>query len=129
MTNRDRPKPKTIPQPVARRSAKVLRLRRPIPAAQPDELSATEALRIIRQIAEDSDNIVTVKHANKRASQRRISRPQIEKCVQKGTITEGPFVNSQGNWQVSLYRHAAGEEITCVVAVEWATKVLVITAF
>jgi hypothetical protein len=30
---------------------------------------------------------------------------------------------------MNLYRHAAGEEITCVVAIEWATNVVVITAF
>jgi hypothetical protein len=27
---------------------------------------------------------------------------------------------------MNLFRHAAGEELTCVVAIEWATKVLVI---
>jgi hypothetical protein len=27
-------------------------------------------------------------------------------------------LNMLGNWQVNLYRHAAGEEITCVVAID-----------
>jgi hypothetical protein len=35
----------------------------------------------------------------------------------------------QGNWQVNLTDRAAGNEITCVVAIEWASRVIVITVF
>lgn len=95
----------------------------------PLRLTSATALRAIREIASDSSNIVVLNHAVKQSAARKISRIQIERCVQKGTITEGPFLNAHGNWQVNLYRHAAGEEITCTIAIEWATKVLVITAF
>lgn len=95
----------------------------------PLELSPSAALRIIREIAADSENIVVIGYGQRRAKQRRITRRQIELCVQRGTITEGPFMNQHGNWQMNLYRHAAGEEITCVVAIEWATKLLVINTF
>jgi hypothetical protein len=60
---------------------------------------------------------------------RRITRRQIELCLQKGTIVEGPSMNAHGNWQVNVLRHAAGEELTCTVAIEWATQLLVITVF
>lgn len=36
-------------------------------------------------------------------------------------------MNRHGNWQVNMYRHAAGEELTCTVAIEWAERLLVIT--
>lgn len=58
--------------------------------------------------------------------ERRITRRQVELCLQKGTITEGPFMNSRGNWQVNMYRHAAGEEVTCTVIIE-RVKLLVRT--
>lgn len=45
--------------------------------------------------------------------QRSITALQIVRCVQMGTITEGPFINKFGNWQMNLTRHAAGEQITC----------------
>jgi hypothetical protein len=80
-------------------------------------------------LAADSDNIVVIPHARKRRVQRRITRPQIERCVQKGSITEGPFINQKGHWQMNLSRFTAGEQITCTVAIEWATKILVITTF
>jgi hypothetical protein len=100
-----------------------------IPADQPDRLSAALALKVVRLIAADTDNIVVIPYGRWRAQQRNITRRQIELCVQKGTIVEGPFLNQHGNWQMNFYRHAAGEEITCVVAIDWATRVLVINAF
>jgi len=120
-----KPKPKSAQKPQA--SAQVIELR---PAVdQPDQLSAPEALRVVRMIAADTDNIVVIGYGKQRAQQRRKTRRQMELCVQKGTITEGPFLNGHGNWQMNFYRHAAGEELTCVVAIEWATKVLIINTF
>jgi hypothetical protein len=100
-----------------------------IPAEQPHRLSAALALKVVRLIAADTDNIVVIPYGRWRAQQRNITRRQIELCVQKGTIVEGPFLNQHGNWQMNFYRHAAGEKVTCVVAIDWVTRVLVINAF
>jgi hypothetical protein len=95
----------------------------------PLTLTSAAALRMIRQIAGDTNNIVVLPHGKKRGRQRKITRRQIELCVQRGSITEGPFVNQHGHWQVTLFRHAAGEEISCAVAIDWQSLVLVITTF
>jgi hypothetical protein len=95
----------------------------------PAILSRDEALAVIRELAADSSRIVVIGHARRRGRERSISRRQIERCCQRGTITEGPFRNAHGHWQVSLFRHAAGEEITCVVAIEWRTRLIVVTTF
>lgn len=95
----------------------------------PDHFAPNEALRVIRKLAADTNKIVTFKHAKKRSAQRKITRRQIELCVQRGVITEGPFMNLHGHWQVNLERRAAGEEITCVVAIEWETRLIVVTTF
>jgi hypothetical protein len=99
------------------------------PAQQPDRLNDADALKFIRMLAADSNNIVVIKHAQKRKAQRNITRPQIERCIQKGTITEGPYVNAKGNWQVNLSRFTAGEQITCVVAIDWPARLIVVTTF
>jgi putative transcriptional regulator len=94
------PKPHAKPVRKPQASAEVIDLR---PATeQPDSLSAPEALRVVRMIAADTDDIVVIPYGRKRARQRKVTRRQIELCVQKGTITEGPFVNGHGNWQNEL---------------------------
>ena len=100
-----------------------------VPQKQPDELRAADALKVIRTLAVDTNHIVVIGHGKMRQRQRQITRPQIERCVQKGIITEGPYVNIHGHWQVNLTRYAAGEEITCSVAIEWISRLIVITTF
>src|SRR5713226_1488047 len=94
----------------------------------PPQLTAQTALRMVRELAADSGRIVILEHCRVRMVQRRITRRQVELCMQKGTISEGPYLNRHGNWQVNIHRHAAGEELTCSVAIEWAKRLLVITA-
>jgi Domain of unknown function (DUF4258) len=95
----------------------------------PLTLTTQAALQMIRQLAAQSRQIVILDHCVKRMVRRHITRRQVELCLQKGSIVEGPFVNSRGNWQVNVLRHAAGEELTCTVAIEWATRLLVVTVY
>ena len=111
-------------------SAKIVPLKRPFPPErQPDHLNEADAVRLVRIIAADSNNVIVTIHAVKQGKKRSITRIQIERCVRSGVLTEGPFINQHGNWQLNLTRQAAGEQITCAVAIEWATKVIVITTY
>lgn len=87
------------------------------------------ALRMIRQLAADSAKIVVIPHAQKRQNERSITRPQIVTCLRCGAIEEGPFLNVHGNWQVTMRCYSAGEELACVVAIDWPNQVIVITTF
>lgn len=91
----------------------------------PLRLTADHALRVIRDLAADSNNIVVLNHALRHG----VTRRQIETCARKGTIVEGPFLNARGNWQVTMQRHAAGEEIQCVIAIEWKTHIIAISSY
>jgi hypothetical protein len=93
----------------------------------PEGLSAHEARAIVRRVAQASRNVFVSPHAKKRQEKYGISRRQIMICLEKGVITEGPFVNKYGNWQVNVSRLAAGEQITCTVAIEWQTQLVVVT--
>lgn len=95
----------------------------------PLKLTAPGALRMIHQLAADSDRIVIIPHGRKRGRQRGITRAQMEACLRRGTIIEGPFVNDKGNWQVTMFRHAAGQELHCVVAIDWPQKLIIVTTY
>ncbi len=99
------------------------------PSKERDHLSVHDALRLVKALAQDSKNVFVVAHAKQAQSKRKISRRQIMTCLQKGRVTEGPFRNIHGNWQVNVSRFAAGEEITCVVAIELDRQLIVITVF
>lgn len=92
-------------------------------------LSKDAALKLIRELAEDSDNIVLLPHAKKRCRQRGTVFRQIVTCLRNGIVTEGPFRNARGNWQVTMERLAAGEEIAVGVVIEEGSTLLVITVF
>jgi len=92
-------------------------------------MSPPAALKMIRQLATDSDRIVVVPHAKKRQIERSITRRQIEVCVRSGYIDEGPSLNEHGNWQVTMRCYSAGEELACVVAIDWPNRLIVITTF
>mgnify|MGYP001547023163 FL=1 len=95
----------------------------------PLKMSAPVALAHIQELAADSDKIVVIQHGRQRQKERNITRKQIEECVRQGYIAEGPFLNAHGNWQVTIAAYSAGEELACVVAIEWATRLLIITTF
>ncbi len=85
------------------------------------------ALKLVRELVRDTDNIVLLPHAKKRMKKRGINNRQIEICLRLGIISEGPFMNQHGNWQVTMKRLAAGEEMKLAVAIEEETKLLIIT--
>ena len=84
---------------------------------------------MVRAIAAETENVVLTRHALIQAAKRRINRRQIDLCIQKGTVSEGPFRNERGHWQVTLQRHAAGEEIQCAVVIEWKARLIVVTVY
>jgi len=108
---------------------KVVPIKRKTSKGEAQNLSVHDALKMVRQLAQDSKNVFVVTHAQTRQRQRQISRRQIMTCLQKGVITEGPFLNHHGNWQVNVSRIAAGQSITCVVAIELERKLIVVTVF
>jgi hypothetical protein len=82
-------------------------------------LDPVPTLADIRAIAAITENIQTfLPTPAKKAKTRGITRRQIELCCQRGTLEEGPFRNERGDWQATLFRHAAGEEMRCVVIIK-----------
>ncbi len=96
----------------------------------PLTLTPEAATRKVRELAATSANIVLIPHASKRGKQRVINRIMVERCLRLGTLCEGPYIaNGTGHWRMNFFRHAAGEEMTCVIEIDWPRRLLVVTVF
>lgn len=98
---------------------------------QPNELSPVDAVKLVRKLAAISANIaVIIDHAKKRVRTRAISHEDIQRVLLHGSITEGPYIaNKSGWWRMTFTHRTSGVEMYCVVEIEWATHLLVITAY
>ncbi len=100
-------------------------------AALPFHLSGPMALRIIRDIAQDSSRVILTAHARRRMRERRISMPQVLACLLQGQLQEGPARDTHGNWVCALRWRHAGDYLKAVVAIKHETsagrKLIVIT--
>ncbi len=98
---------------------------------QPANLTASEAQNLIREIAADSAHINVLRpHGEARRKQRGVSYQDIARVLRVGRLTEGPYIAiKSGNWRMNVTGQSAGEELTCVVEIEWRESVLIVTVF
>lgn len=95
-------------------------------------LSIPSALRILREVAADSSRVFFTHHAKQRMRERKISRSQVDRCLAKGSITEGPARDAKGNWKITLEIFTAGESVSVAVAIDYDSNgnfIVVVTVF
>jgi hypothetical protein len=92
-------------------------------------LSRPAALRVIREIAANPDNVVPVRHARQRLRQRGISMTQVRRVIAASFIEGDPWMDEHGSWRVKMRGMAAGDQLAVGITSEWRTRLLVITAF
>jgi len=93
-------------------------------------LKPAEARKVIRERAQSSLNIAPTRHALAQMRARKIDRLQVERCLQRGSITEGPYVptNSRtGNWRCAVEARVSGDWVRVVVEIAEAALLEVIT--
>lgn len=93
----------------------------------PINLSAPQALRIIREVTAAKGGVIFHAHAKQRMRKRHITPGQVFACLRLGVIIEGPSLDMKGNWRCTMYRLAAGEEVKVVVSLLTAANLIVIT--
>lgn len=87
--------------------------------------------RMIREAATDTSRVFFSPHAKKRMKQRKITPTQVYDCLRNGSVCEPAHVNIHGNWQCTLTRRHAGDEVTVAAALErdgqgnWVTVITV----
>jgi Domain of unknown function (DUF4258) len=77
-----------------------------------------EAQKIIRARAAVSLNVVFVHHARLQMRKRGVDALQVVRCLQRGSITEGPYrAIKTGQWRCNVEARAGGDLIRVVVEI------------
>lgn len=84
----------------------------------PLPLNDANMLRIIRALAQNSENVYIEAHAKKRMRQRHITLTQVLECLRKGVVDEPAHENILGNWKCTLRYLHAGDLMRVVAAIE-----------
>ena len=96
------------------------------------EMTAPMALKILREVAKDSERVFPTDHCEKQLAKRKISRTQVLRCLLRGNIVEGPSLSLKGNWEMAVETMTAGNAIRVACALDKDEKgdfIIVITAY
>lgn len=95
-------------------------------------ITPMRAMKLLKEIANDSSRVIFTKHAEKRMYSRKITRIQVLKCLTHGRIVKGPAPSIKGNMEMKMEVMSAGELIAVVAALEKDDSgnfVVVVTVF
>lgn len=95
----------------------------------PMRLNDANALKLLREIAEDSSKVIFVKHAKQRMKTRQATPVQVLECLRKGVIREPVALDLHGNWKLTVSHRVAGVDLNAVVAIELPSRAIVITTY
>ena len=84
----------------------------------PLPLNDANMLRIVRELAQKSENVFIKKHAKQRMVQRGITLMQVLECLRKGVIDEPAHLSIQGDWKCTLRHQCAGDMVRVAAAIE-----------
>lgn len=81
-------------------------------------MTDSDALTILRECAENDTRVFFSRHATDRMIQRKITRPQVLLCLEKGKITESPCRDPKGDWRCTIEHYTAGSVVTVAAAIK-----------
>lgn len=95
------------------------------------KMTDADALRILRVCAADDSKVFISQHARERMVQRKITRPQILRCLENGKISESPYRDPKGDWRCTIEHYTAGSVITVAVAIKYnnGERTVIVTVF
>lgn len=87
------------------------------------------ALKVLREIAQDSARVIFTHHARQRMRQRKVSPAQVLACLQRGIASEPVALDLHGNWKLTVTHRIAGKDLDVAVAIDVPRRAIVITVF
>ena len=87
------------------------------------------ALKVLREIAQVSAQVIFTTHARRRMRQRKVSPVQVLACLQRGFVSEPVALDRHGNWKLTVTHRVAGKDLEVAVAIDIPKRAIVITVF
>ena len=81
-------------------------------------LNDATALKMVKELAKDSSNVVMVHHANVRKGQRHVSDLEVLKCLRNGRVVESVHRTTHGNWKLTIGHYLMQRNIKIAVALD-----------
>lgn len=91
----------------------------------------TEAITIIRDVAEYSGRVYLSHHAKEQMRDRAISRTEVNAVLKHGEIVESVHQTPKGSYKTSIESYEAGRCIRVAVAIDYddmGSKLIIVTA-
>lgn len=96
-------------------------------------LTPKAALEILRECAADDRRVFFSPHARQRMVERQITRLQVLRCLEKGSLSEPPHRDVRGDWRCTVSHYTAGAHVSVAVAFkfheETGKRVVIVTVF
>ena len=77
----------------------------------------------------DRGRLALSEHVRLDHPERSIDLLEITQCIRLGTVLGDPYETPRGDWKAEFFRHAAGKNLTVVVALRRDTRAVVVTAY
>lgn len=100
-----------------------------MPDPVPLRMNDATALKLLREIAQDSARVIFTRHAVLRMRQRKVSPVQVIACLQRGIVSEPVALDLHGNWKLTVSHRVAGKDLNVAVAIDVPNRAIVITVF
>ena len=84
----------------------------------PLPINDANMLRIVRELAQNIENVFIEPHAKKPMKERGITQTQVYACLRKGVIDEPAHANIRGNWKCTLRHQQAGDTVRLAAVIE-----------
>jgi len=92
-------------------------------------MNDASALKLLRDIAQDSGRVIFTQHARLRMRQRKVTPVQVLACLQNGIMGEPVALDVHGNWKLTVSRRVAGKDLNVAVAIDVPNRAIIITVF
>ena len=96
---------------------------------RPSGPTRVEAESLIRELAEDSANIIIVPHCSEAMRERDVTMRHLLLTLREGHVVGRPSIDEYGDWRCQLKKRCSGRRVTVIAGIHDRRELYVITTY